>query len=163
MFRLRYYPQRSNATMDSEISDRLQKTNETFREFVDALQTLMQRRGGITPSQQIDRIFINMNPAYRRHMRRTDIQGILDLYRMIAEYEEIEKAEAEYRALIAPKTDTDFKSKKNITEKTQGQQTPSTIAIAGNAAGNAVNEATKETSANDQPGSSASNAESKEY
>jgi len=98
-FRLCYLPH-NNTALDREIRDRVQKPNEPFRLYATALQTMMRRLGGLGPSQQIDRIYENMKPSYRRYIRRTEVKTVEELIYRVTEHESIEQAEAEYNSRI---------------------------------------------------------------
>jgi len=67
-FRLSHLPH-NNTALDREIRDRLQRPDEPFRTYATELQTMMRRLGGLSPAQQIDRIYENMRPTYRRYIR----------------------------------------------------------------------------------------------
>jgi len=98
-FRLCYLPH-NNTALDREIRDRIQKPGESFRPYATALQTMMRRLGGLTPSQQIDRIYENMKPSYRRYIRRAEVQTMEELIYRATEHESIEQAEAEYNSRV---------------------------------------------------------------
>jgi len=98
-FRLCYLPH-NNTALDREIRDRVQKPNESFRLYATALQTMMRRLGGLSPSQQIDRIYENMKPSYRRYIRRTEVKTVEELIYRVTEHESIEQAEAEYNSRV---------------------------------------------------------------
>jgi len=58
--------------------------------------TLMRRRGGYSPDQQLDTIYYNMRAEYRLFMPRTIIQTTTELIQRAEELEENRKqAEAE--------------------------------------------------------------------
>lgn len=103
-FRLNYIPRRTNTELEREIRDLIQLPSESFGTFVTAMQTLMRRQGGMTASQQLDRIYENMNPAYRLYVQREKVTGIGQLRQQITRYEEIEVARKEYQARVAKKT-----------------------------------------------------------
>jgi len=101
-FRLCYLPHK-NTALDREIRDRLQGPNEPFRTYATALQTMMRRFGGLSVKQQVDRVYENMRPSYRRYIHRDGITGVADLIYRVTEHEDIELAEAEYNSRIARK------------------------------------------------------------
>jgi len=96
-FRLCYLPHNHTA-LDREIRDQIQKPSEAFRAYATALQTMMRRLNGLSPSQQIDRIYENMKPSYRRYIRRTEIKTVEELIYRVTEHESIEQVEAEYNS-----------------------------------------------------------------
>jgi len=61
-FELQFLPNRYRETLDLEIRGRTQGTNELFRDFVVALQTLMRRHGRYTEEQQFQRIYEDTLP-----------------------------------------------------------------------------------------------------
>jgi len=101
-FRLCYLPHR-NTALDREIRDRLQGPDEPFRTYATALQTMMRRLGGLSTEQQVDRVYENMRPSYRRYIHRDGVTGVADLIYRVTEHEDIELAETEYNSRIARK------------------------------------------------------------
>ena len=94
--RLYYVPRRIKAQLEREIRDRIQTPTETFVHYATALQTLMRRAGGISEEEKLDRIYENMKPVYRRHIRRRTLQSTSQLIEEAIELEEIERLEVEY-------------------------------------------------------------------
>jgi len=101
-FRMCYLPHR-NTALDREIRDRLQGPDEPFRTYATVLQTMMRRLGSLSTEQQIDRVYENMRPHYRRYIHRSDITGVADLIYRVTEHEDIELAETEYNSRMTRK------------------------------------------------------------
>jgi len=60
---------------------------------------MMRRLGGLSTEQQIDRVYENMRPSYRRYIHRSGITGVADLIYRVTEHEDIELPEAEYNEI----------------------------------------------------------------
>lgn len=85
-------PYRTTTALEREIRDRVQVPDKPFSSFTTALQTLMRRHGKLNPTQQLDKLYENMNPAYRLHIPRADVSRVSHLKSQMAEIEEIERA-----------------------------------------------------------------------
>jgi len=114
-FRLCYLSHKSTA-LDREIRDRVQQPNESFWVYMIELQTMMRRLGGMSTAQQIDRIYENMRPSYRRYVRRTEIKQVGELIYLVTEQESIERAEIEYSSRLARKKNSAGSSRKESGE-----------------------------------------------
>lgn len=90
-FRAFYLPTDFHLALEEQISRRTQRTGEAGREYVIDLQTLIRRHGGISPAQELYRIYNNLLPEYRQYIRRRDCPNIRDLVREIDEYEKLQK------------------------------------------------------------------------
>lgn len=102
-FRLCYCPSRTQAALDREIRDRIQAPDEPFHAYVTAIQTLMRRHGGLTATQQLDRIYENMNPKYHMYLLRSEIKTLAQLVHRMTEYDRIESNKTKYQMQTAPK------------------------------------------------------------
>ncbi|XP_046688051.1 uncharacterized protein LOC124373750 [Homalodisca vitripennis] len=78
-FELNFLPVGYKTNMDDEIKRRTQGDSEPIRTFVVALNTLMRRRGGMTPVDKLDRLYANMHPKYKLSLKRQDIRTISEL------------------------------------------------------------------------------------
>lgn len=90
-FRAFYLPADYVLGLEEQISRRVQRTGETGREYIIDLQTLIRRHGGMSPAQELYRVYTNLLPDYRQYIRRRDCNTIQDLVREIEEYEKLQK------------------------------------------------------------------------
>jgi len=67
---------------------------------------MMRRLGGLSTEQQVDRVYENMRPSYRRYIHRDGITGVADLIYRVTEHEDIEIGETEYNSRIARKRES---------------------------------------------------------
>ena len=74
--------------LDQQINNRKQGPGEKIRAFVTAVMTLMRRRGGYSPEQQLDTLYYNMRAEYRLHLPRATIQTTTELIQRAEESEE---------------------------------------------------------------------------
>jgi len=58
----------------------------------------MRRHGGLSATQQLDRIYENMNPTYQMYMLRSEVNSLAQLMHRMAEYDRIERNKTEYQA-----------------------------------------------------------------
>ncbi|XP_036141713.1 uncharacterized protein LOC118645194 [Monomorium pharaonis] len=96
-FRRYFVPTRTRFELEAEIARRTQGPNETAREYVTALQTLMRRHGGITPEDRLERIYHNLRPEYHLYARRNDFLDLPGLLRLTDDYERARRYEREYQ------------------------------------------------------------------
>jgi len=122
-FRLSYLPH-NNTALDREIRDRVQRPNEPFRTYATELQTMMRRLGGLSAAQQIDRIYENMRPTYRRYIRRSEVKQVGELIYLVTEQESIERAEIEYTARLTGKKNSAGSSRKEDNESITAMISP---------------------------------------
>jgi len=122
-FRLSYLPH-NNTALDVVFRDRVQRPNEPFRTYATELQTMMRRLGGLSAAQQIDRIYENMRPTYRRYIRRTEVKQVGELIYLVTEQESIESAEIEYTARLTGKKNSAGSSRKEDSESSTAMISP---------------------------------------
>ncbi|XP_044019765.1 activity-regulated cytoskeleton associated protein 1-like [Aphidius gifuensis] len=75
--------------LEDRIRNRVQASNESAKVYVTQLQILMRRHGGMNYTAQLDRLWRNLRPEYKRYIRRNDIYDINDLIRLTDEFERI--------------------------------------------------------------------------
>lgn len=101
-FKAQFFPPGYELSLDEEVRRRTQGLKEPFRDFVTALSTLMRRRGQMTTTEMLDRIYQNMRPEYKLIIRRKDFQSLPSLMSQAEEYESYLRAQREYRPPPSP-------------------------------------------------------------
>lgn len=57
---------------------RYKKSTEKFEQYTTTIMTLMRRAGGFSWDEQLELIYANMNPAYKRYIRK-EVKSLSDL------------------------------------------------------------------------------------
>lgn len=96
-FRQYYVPTKTKFEMEEAIARRRQKPNETAREYVTEIQTLMRRHGHMTSEDKLERTYHNLRPEYHLFIRRRDFGNLAELLRFADEYERTRRYEKEYQ------------------------------------------------------------------
>lgn len=96
-FRQYYIPSKTKFQIEEAIARRTQEPNETARDYVTAIQTLMRRHGAMTPEDRLERTYYNLRPEYRLYVRRTDFRDLAGMLRLADEYERTRQDERAYQ------------------------------------------------------------------
>ncbi|KAL7307789.1 hypothetical protein TKK_0000113 [Trichogramma kaykai] len=64
-----YLSPEEKCNLDRQITERVQGQSESIKENVNALATLMRRRGGIPPSEQLDNIYYDMKAELQIYIK----------------------------------------------------------------------------------------------
>ncbi|XP_037807712.1 uncharacterized protein LOC119601077 [Lucilia sericata] len=92
MFKKDFYafflPTRYFEKLEDEIRKRTQRSRETFKEYVLALQDLM-RHSNLVEDEKIERIFRNAHPDYQWYIRRKDFSTLNELMQLADDLESI--------------------------------------------------------------------------
>lgn len=83
--------------LEEDIRNRTQEMKEYAHDYITALQTFIRRYGLMSKENQVERIYNNLRPDYRRYIRRHEVVTVADLIRMTNEYELILLAEKAYK------------------------------------------------------------------
>ncbi|XP_051165719.1 3-phosphoinositide-dependent protein kinase B-like [Leptopilina boulardi] len=92
-----FLPVNIDSQLEEDIRNRTQGQKETAHDFITASQTLIRRYGLMSRESEIERLYRNLRPEYRRYIRRHEIQNVSDLIRLTNEYELIVVAEKAYK------------------------------------------------------------------
>lgn len=96
-FKDNYLPPDYKSTLEDEIRARTQGPDESLRDFVIALRTLMRRHGGVSVHKQLDLLYRNLRPEYKTYIRRHDFESIHELMQLGTEYELLCKESKQFR------------------------------------------------------------------
>lgn len=88
-FQTFFFPLEYKEDLEEEISRRSQRPQESGRDFIIHLQTLIRRHGGWTPRRELRCIYKRLLPEYRQHIRWTDVTSVIDLMSQVQEYEKL--------------------------------------------------------------------------
>ena len=83
-----FLPSRFFEQLDDDIRERVQKSGESFKQYVTAIQTLM-RHASYSSSKQLERIFRNCAAPYQLYIKRKDFETLAELLAMAEEYERL--------------------------------------------------------------------------
>lgn len=78
-FRRQYLPPQQQLQTEEDVRTRTQQENESFKDFAVALQTLLRRAGISSPAAVFDRMYRNMHPKYKIHIRRNSVSTMVEL------------------------------------------------------------------------------------
>lgn len=92
-----FFPRDYDENLDEEIRKRTQGENETFRDFVLAITTLIRRSNNFSAHRKLETIYSNMRPDYKLMVRRSDFNTLPELTLRAEEYEAFEKARRDFR------------------------------------------------------------------
>lgn len=92
-----FYPPSYTDSLDDAIHRRYQKPEESGKDFIVALQTLLRRRGGYSAFDEVSIIYKHLSPNYRQYIRRMDVHDITNLIAQVYEYEELMKETKELK------------------------------------------------------------------
>lgn len=95
-FRANFLPRKYKTNLKREIMERRQKVGEKFTTYSTVMMTLMRRAGDFN-SEQLERIYENMQPKYKLYVRLDDVELLAELQKQAAEFEEIEKERQEVK------------------------------------------------------------------
>lgn len=90
-FRSFFLPKDYRFHLEERIIHRKQMQNESGRDYVLDMQTLLRQHGNIARGTGVKRIYSNLLPAYRHYIRPSDFETIGDLMGKIQEYEELQE------------------------------------------------------------------------
>lgn len=96
-FETQFLPPGYRRTLDEEIRKRTQGENESFRDFVVALNTLIRRRGSISAHDRLDLLYSNMRPDYKLMVRRNDFLTLTELIKRAEDYESYLRDKSAFR------------------------------------------------------------------
>ncbi|XP_022188087.2 uncharacterized protein LOC111046770 [Nilaparvata lugens] len=102
-FKLRYYPHTYSDDLESQIIARKQREGEPADEYAEALLTLMRRLGSYDGDRIYQRVYQNLLPRYKLHVRSVGAQNIDQLLDITREYEAI-RAEEKHSRLSSRNT-----------------------------------------------------------
>ncbi len=86
-----FLPRNYKRSLMVEICKRTQKNNEKFKDFVVEIQTLIRRQGTLSKEQELEQIYLNMRPEYKRYIKRKEFDNLLELIEAAEEYESLQK------------------------------------------------------------------------
>lgn len=89
----RFFPSTFDEDLDNMIWTRKQREGEMVAEYTEELRTLLQWRGGYSPSTELRQLCKNLRPEYKLYIRPSDCGSV----------EEIKKAGRAYEAIRAEK------------------------------------------------------------
>lgn len=95
-FKQYYIPSKTKFQKEEAIARRTQGPDETARDYVTAIQTLMRRHGAMTTEDRLERAYYNLRPEYRLYVRRTDFKDLAGMLRLADEYERTRRDEKTY-------------------------------------------------------------------
>lgn len=98
-FKLFFLPIRFFETLDDDIRNRLQHIDESFVDYVTALQCLM-RWANLSTDQQLERIFRNCRAEYKVYIKRRDFNKLRELIILAQEYESIRAEEMSQKKVV---------------------------------------------------------------
>jgi len=101
-FHLQFFPRCYSEKLEDEIRLRTQGENELFTDYVVALLTLIRRIGTFSESDKLERIYKNMHPSYKLHVRKRDFVNLPGLIKVAEEYEAILRDILNYRPPPSP-------------------------------------------------------------
>lgn len=87
-FKIFYLPVRFFETLDDEIRNRVQHCNESFVDYVTAIQSLM-RWANLSGKDQLERIFRNCRAEYKVYIKRREFTKLRELIILAQEFENI--------------------------------------------------------------------------
>ena len=90
-FRNFFLPRDFHFHLEESIAQRRQTQQETGKDYILDLQTLIRRHGNIPESTALMRIYRNLLPDYRQYIRLSDCESISDLLCQVEEYETLQK------------------------------------------------------------------------
>lgn len=102
-FKMQYVHPRYDRHIEDEVRNRLQKPQESFREYFTNISTLLRRGKTVTETEKLDRIYDNMLPEFKLYVRRNTVNSITELTREATEYELI--VEEQRKACSKPRHD----------------------------------------------------------
>ena len=91
--------------LEDKIANRKQKPQETGREYVLEMQTLLRQYGKTPMRAGLKRIYNNLLPQYRHYIRSSDFDSINELLVKIQEFEDLLKEVNIGTVASAPRTD----------------------------------------------------------
>ncbi|RZB66659.1 hypothetical protein BDFB_013526, partial [Asbolus verrucosus] len=88
-FKSYYFPTEFRDDLEDEISKRMQHENESGKDFLVHMQTLLQRHGGYSKERELKVIYRHLRPEYRQYIHSQDATSILKLLQQIHDYEQL--------------------------------------------------------------------------
>lgn len=95
-FKLFFLPPRFFENLEDDIRNRKQRADESFVDYVTAIQTLM-RLSKLSCEDQLERIFCNCRSEYKLYVKRRDFSKLGELILLAKELESIRIEEADQR------------------------------------------------------------------
>lgn len=92
-----FLPVNLDRQFEDDIRNRTQGARENAHDYITGLQTLIRRYGKMSFNSEIDRLYMNLRPEYRRYIRRHEIRNVSDLIRLTNEFELIICTEKSYK------------------------------------------------------------------
>lgn len=92
-FKLFFLPNRFFENLDDAIRNRVQKSEESFVDYVTEIQTLM-RWTSLTASEQLERIYKNCRAEYKIYIKRGEFSRLRELIIQAQEYENLRSEES---------------------------------------------------------------------
>lgn len=86
-FKAHFFPRQYTYYLEEQIRTRKQGENEPVRDYVTAIQTLLRRQGHLSLNECLDRIYNNLLPRYRLHIRRKDFTTLAELLNSAQEFQ----------------------------------------------------------------------------
>lgn len=96
-FEIQFLPPGYWRNLDEEIRKRTQGENESFRDFVVAIMTLIRRHGTLSEQGKLDLIYNNMRPEYKLMVRRRDFCSLAEMMERAEDYEAYLREKATFR------------------------------------------------------------------
>lgn len=123
-FKAYYFPSRYRYHLEEQIRSRKQTDNESTSDYFTAIQTLIRRQDRFSPNEQLERIYNNLLPKYRMHIRRKDFTTLAELQRLVKDFETLTaELEKEQQLKSLNRFGTDYKPKySNIVRQGSQQQ-----------------------------------------
>lgn len=100
--------------LEEDIRNRTQGPKENARDSVTALQTLIRRYGRMSIHSELDRVYNNLRPEYRRYIRRREVKSVNELIRLASEYEMMLVQEKMYKSPPSTITESENLKPKEI-------------------------------------------------
>jgi Retrotransposon gag protein. len=90
-FKTFFYPSDYRDNLEEMISSKYQAKQETARNFILEMQTMIRRHGGFSAEREVTCIYKRLRAEYRQYIRRTQVETISDLVQQTYEYEQLQK------------------------------------------------------------------------
>lgn len=97
-FREQFVPASIRRSLEEEIRRRVQGPGERISEYVTSVRTLIRRHGGFSAKDALTRIYDNLHPEYRLHIKRAEFTEVKRLIQLGFDYEETLAAQKTYHA-----------------------------------------------------------------
>lgn len=97
LFEIQFLPPGYRRNLDEEIRKRTQGEQESFRDFVTAISTLIRRNGTLSKQASLDVIYNNMRPDYKLLVRRQDCGSLAEMMDRAEDFEAYLREKSAFR------------------------------------------------------------------